>query len=82
MKVLVQTRLTPILTIYDTEAQSAGGGSLSYNAVRTVLKPVIAVTTDDGSVLYKTENFYPSYYSYLPYIGIAIAAYFVYRRLF
>lgn len=75
MKVFLQTRLTPPVMIYDTEAPEGYG-----KAVLKLLKPVVAVTDGRGNVYYKTGEFYPSVWPYIKYGAMILAGYFIIRR--
>jgi hypothetical protein len=78
MKVFVETKITPIMTVYDSSAPATQGGI--GKAIRSALSPVVAVTDDDGNVLYQSGDFYPSLFPYVA-IGVALLLILVIGRL-
>jgi hypothetical protein len=68
MRVVVETKLTPAMTIYDSTVQATGKGG-----VMKFLDPVVAVTDDNGNVLYQSGEFYESLFPYVA-AGAGIAA--------
>ena len=82
MRVLIQTRLplthSPVMTVYDSESASdpkGGAGKAIYN----YLNPIVAVTDDAGTVLYKSGEFKPV--NYFAFGAVLLAAYLIIRRL-
>ncbi len=73
MKVLVQTSLTPVLTVYDSSAPSSGGIDF-----KKILKPVVQVADDNGNVIYSNGDFYTPW---LFYGLIILAGAFIVRKL-
>ena len=59
MKVYLQTRLTPMMAVYDSEAEPSEIGT----AIRGFLSPYIVLTDNEGYILYdygeKTESLFP-----------------------
>ena len=71
MKVTVQTRLSPPVTVYDGSEESSGAGK----AIKDFLSPVITVTDDQGNMIYQMGESYES--SWFPLIGIGVAGFLV-----
>ena len=76
MKILTQTKLTPVMTIYDSTAPDTGAGSV----VKDFLQPVISVQTDDGNVIYATGDFYESYFPIVAGVVGAVILGLIIRR--
>jgi hypothetical protein len=55
MKILAQTSITPVVTVYDANNQIQDSPISSL--VKKLLQPVVQVQTDDGQVLYSTGEF-------------------------
>ncbi len=81
MKVLVQTKLTPAITIYDSSARDDPNGSAIKKAATKFLDPVVAVTDDRGNVLYKSGDFYQSYFPVIAGAVLIGVAYIILRRI-
>jgi hypothetical protein len=81
MKVLIQTKLplthSPVMTVYDSDGPKSEGGA--GKAIYNYLNPIVAVTADDGTVLYKSGDFKPV--NYLAFGAVLLAAYLIIRRL-
>ncbi len=81
MKVLVQTKITPRLTVYDSKAPKSPTGNAIKDAALRFFDPVIAVTDDRGNVLYQTGDFYESRFPLIAG-GIALVGLlFILRRV-
>jgi hypothetical protein len=66
------------MTVYDSEsAKDPKGGA--GKAIYRFMDPVVAVTADDGTVLYKSGEFKPT--NYLAIAAVIFAVYFIVRRL-
>lgn len=79
MRVVFETKLTPAVTIYDSSAQGEAGGSFGKTAM-SFLDPVVAVTDDDGTVLYQSGDFYESWFPYVA-AGLGLVALYVIVRM-
>ena len=65
MKVLIQTTVTPVMTAYDSESPKAPKGQSGMGkALYKFLQPVVAVTDNEGNVLYRSGEFQPPYIFY------------------
>lgn len=78
MKVVLQTRFTPILTVYDSDAPPS---TISKKIALQVLKPVVAVTDGNDNVYYKTGDFYPSAFRYVAISALIALGWFVIKRI-
>jgi len=79
MRILYQTSLTSPNVIYDTDAPVRPSDPNSIGSrISRFLHPVIQVQMDDGSVLYKTGNWYKPYpvgqYVVMGLVGVGLLA--------
>jgi hypothetical protein len=66
------------MTVYDSEsAKDPKGGA--GNAIYNYLDPIVAVTDDAGTVLYKSGEFQSV--NYLAFGAVLLAAYLILRRI-
>jgi hypothetical protein len=67
MKVYVQTTLTPQMKVYDTSTPTDASSEDSGigKTIRNMLKPVVQVTDDNDTILYKSGDFYEPVVSYI-----------------
>ena len=82
MKVLVQTRISPIMTVYDSQQPepSNPGKSSALRTLRRFLKPVIQLQDDSGSPILATGDFYPSLFPLLVLFAVILIGYLIFRR--
>lgn len=57
MRILAQTSISPIITVYDTITANEPD-SPAAKVMKKILAPVVQVQGDDGTVIYKTGEFY------------------------
>ena len=85
MKILLQTNLTPVLTVYDSQKEEdlEPSDGPSFKSIYHFLRPVVQLHGDEGSVIYKTGDFYSSALFYTPVVlfgVVLIVAYLIARR--
>jgi hypothetical protein len=62
MKIYAQTAFTPKMLVYDSTLPDTAGGM--GKAVKAIVRPVIQVTDDSGTPMYKTGEFYTPWVMY------------------
>ena len=82
MKVVMQTRITPVMTVYDSETPESGpsGNSSSVQSLLDLLKPVIQLQDDQGQPILKTGEFYPSLFPLIVLFAVLVVGYLIFRR--
>lgn len=83
MKVVFQTRLTPIMTVYDSEQPDSApsDSSPTLRLLLRFLKPVIQLQDDQGNPILKTGEFYQSLFSLIVFLAVLAVGYLILRRL-
>jgi len=62
MKIYAQTAFSPVMNVYDSKAPKTD--SNLGPVLKALVRPVVKVTDDDGTVIYKTGEFYTPWLMY------------------
>ena len=82
MKVVLQTRITPIITVYDSQQPDTApsDSTFSSRSLLRLLRPVVQLQDDQDRTLLKTGDFYPSLFPLIVLLAVVMVGYLIFRR--